>query len=180
MAIYYLNLPLYARSLLRSRIKWLGGKHRAKSEAAATLLCRLGTPVGPLLIREATASGRRPQHRIAILDVLQRIGGPLGSDELYGLQYLIEHPDADVRQKAKQVIMAAGPCGLPGSPQAAARTQAFNPLLASPPRRRAPSKRLKDFRATLRGDLDAARRRAKSSAAWEKHEEREQAKARDS
>ena len=129
-------------------IKWLGLKDPQKKGEAVSLLCRAGRLATPLLVQEAIKSGKRSQHRIAILDVVQQIGGPLGMDELLNLQSLIQHRDPGVRQKAEQVIMAVGPCGLPTSAKELALMRIFNPFLAPPiqrPTRRTPKSAFKGF-----------------------------------
>jgi hypothetical protein len=154
-------------------VKWLGLNHPQKNRAAVTWLCRLDKPAVPLLVQEAIKPGKRSQHRVAILDVIERIGGPLGPDEMFGLQSLLRHSDPRVREKAEQVIMAASTPGLPDSPEGIALMRAFNPFLATPPRLPPRRTRLSDFAAALRGDQAAIRRRARSSAAWQRREERE-------
>jgi hypothetical protein len=67
-----------------------------------------------------------------VLGVIQDIGGPLGPDEMFGLQSLLGHRDPDVCEKVEQIIMAAGPCGLPDSPIGAVLMRAFNPFLTPP------------------------------------------------
>jgi hypothetical protein len=154
-------------------IGWLGGKDAEKVEKATSILRRLGRQVIEFLILEATKPGKRSQHRIAILDVVQKIGGPVGVDELFGLQTLYQHADPNVRAKAEQVIMSLSPGGVPDSSEDAAVMRAFNPFLAIPPRCRPRRTRTSDFAAALRGDQAAGRRLRKSNAAWQKREERE-------
>lgn len=119
-------------------VKWLGLKDPQKNRAAVTLLCRLGKLATPLLVQEATKPGRRPEHLIAILDVIQTLGGPLGLNEMWGLQSLLRHRNPDVCQKAEQVIISQSPSGSPGSPIHTAFMRAFNPFLTPPARRRPP------------------------------------------
>ena len=89
--------------------------------SAATPLGRLGQP------------GKRSRYRIAILDVVQALGGLFGPDEMFGLQSLLRHRNPGVCQKMKWVIMAASPCGLPKSSEALAMMRTFNPYLHLPP-----------------------------------------------
>jgi hypothetical protein len=158
---------------------WLGTDNEIKLRAATKLLCGLGKPAAECLVGEALRPGKRPEHMIRILDVVQQIGGPLGPDEMFGLQSLLGHRNQDIREKAERVIMSLSPSGVPDNPTSAALMRAFNPFLQPPrspssrPRR---TKRLVDFAAALKGDHAAALRRARSSAAWEKREEKEQGK----
>ena len=154
-------------------VKWLGLRDPQKNRAARTLLCRLGTPATPLLVQEAIRPGTRAGHVIAILDVVQQIGGPFGPDELFGLQSLLRHRNRHVVQAAEQIIMSASPCGPPDSPESAALMRAFNPFLTPPPRCRPRRTRTADFAAALRGNRAAGRRRVRSSVARQKREERE-------
>ena len=157
-------------------IKWLGIADEQNHRVAVTMLLRLGQEVTPLLVREAIRPGKRSKHRIAILDVVQQIGGPLEMDELFSLQSLLQDCDPHVRAKATVVIMSASPGGVPKTPEAAALALAFNPFLATPPRCRPRRTRTTDFVKALHGDRAAARRLAKSNAARQKREERERAK----
>ena len=147
-------------------IKWLGGRDKAKIEKATSILVSIGQPVVKYLVREAIKPRKQPEHRIAILDTVQQIGGPFGVDEIFALRSLLQHHNPSVRCKAEEVIMAASPCGLPKSTKGVALMRAFNPFLAPPPGRCPPRRtRLTDFAAALRGDQAAMRRRARSSAA---------------
>jgi hypothetical protein len=160
-------------------LTWLGTHDEKKIRTATTLLCRAGKLAAEFLVAEVIRPGKRPEHMIHILDVVQQIGGPLGPEEMFGLQSLLGHRDRDVCKKAEQVIMSLSPSGVPDNPASAALMRAFNPFLQPPrsPRSRPrPTKRLVDFAAALQGDHAAAVRRARSSAALEKREEKERAK----
>jgi hypothetical protein len=135
---------------------------------------RFGKPAVEPLAQEAIRDGRTAKHRIAILDVIQQIGGPFGPGELFSLQSLLQHGDPGVRAKAEAIIMSMGSSGLPDSPIRAVFMRAFNPLLAVPPPCPPRRTRLSDFNAVLRGDPAAIKRRVRSSAARQKRDEREQ------
>ena len=77
-------------------IKWLGITDEQRHRAAVTHFVRLGRDVVPLLVVEAIKPGKRSPHRVALLDVIQKIGGPLELDEMCGLQFLLRHRDLDV------------------------------------------------------------------------------------
>ena len=126
-----------------------------------------------ILIAKATEPGKPAKDRLRLLNLVQEFGLPLGPTELLSLQSLLRHRSAAVRKKAEEVIMAAGPNGVPDNPEIAALMRGLNPFLRVDPAQR-PPRRVADFAAALRGDWDAARRRARSSAAWQKREEREQ------
>ena len=59
-------------------IEWLRTKDKLKNETASSILCRVGEPVVEFLALEVIKPGMRPDHRVRLLDVIQRIGGPLG------------------------------------------------------------------------------------------------------
>ena len=81
-------------------IGWLIDRDAKKREVAVSILTRLGPPAVSLLIDEAISANKKSEHRIAILGVIERIGGTLGLDEAVGLQSLTWHPDPGVRSKA--------------------------------------------------------------------------------
>ena len=158
-------------------IGWLDGQDKEKLEKAISILRRLGKPVVAFLILAAAKPGKRSEHRVRILDLVQQIGGPLGMVEMCGLQSLLQHDDPNVRAKAERVIMSMSPGGIPETPEGLAMMRAFNPFLRVPTRgrpRRTRRTRTSDLVAELRGDQAAARRRTRSIAAWQKREEREQ------
>ncbi len=143
-------------------IAWLGGRDEEKVEKATTILLRIGQPVVEYLVQAAMKSGRRPEHRVRILDLVQQLGQPLGVDEFFRLQQLLQDHSPAVRQKAEETLMALSAGGLPKSPEATALARAFNPAFWGPPRcppRRTRNSNLKDF---CRGALAAAKRLAKS------------------
>lgn len=128
-----------------------------------------------VLIAKAVESGKPAKDRLRLLNLVQEFGLPLGPTELFSLQSLLRHRSAAVRQKAEELITAASPSGVSDNPEIAALMRALNPFLGVGPAQRPPRRtRVSDFAAALRGDWDAARRRARSSAAWQKREEREQ------
>lgn len=94
-------------------IEWLRTKNRRKNEAAESILCRLGKPVVEFLIREVLQPGKRPDHRVRLLNVIQRIGGPLGPEEYYGIRKLLAHEVTRISEKASEVLTALSPGGPP-------------------------------------------------------------------
>jgi len=133
-------------------VTWLGSKDAAKNRMAATILSRLGRPGMEELVVEAVAPGKQPDHRIAILDVVARIGVPLGPDEFFALQTLLRHRVPRVREKAAEVFVALSPGGMPNSPCAAAFMRAFHPAFWTPPchRRKSSPRREYNVRHTER------------------------------
>ena len=83
-------------------VKWLGLKDPQKNRAAVTLLSRLGRPGMELLVEEAAGPGKQPDHRVAILDVVARIGEPLGPTEFFTLQSMLRHKVPRVAEKAAE------------------------------------------------------------------------------
>ena len=69
----------------------LGRKDPRLREYATEILCRLGKQAVPMLVEEAAARGRQPDHRVRILDVVQRIGEPLDA-EFFVVMLLLSHP----------------------------------------------------------------------------------------
>jgi len=121
-----------------------------------------------VLIAKAIEPGKCAKDRLRLLNLVQEFGLPLGPIELISLQSLLRHRSAAVRKKAEELITAAGPNGVPDNPETAALMRALNPFLGVGPAQRPPRRtRVSDFAAALRGDWDAARRRARSSAAWQ-------------
>lgn len=153
-------------------IGWLSLDDPQKNQAAVKSLCRMGHPATARLIAEADKPGRSAQHRLALLGIIQRIGGPLGQAEFRSLRSLLRHPNPGVREKAEQIIRSASPRGLPDSP-GSDLMQAYG-LLFQPPRCPPRRSRLADFNAMLRGDPGALRRRVRSGAAQQEREERKQ------
>jgi hypothetical protein len=113
-------------------VRWLGLEDPQKNSLAVEMLCHLGKEVVASLIQAAIEPGKRSHHRVAILDVVERIGGPVGWDEMSGLQSLLRHNDPNVALKAERVIMSMSPGGVPTSPEGLAMMRAFNPFLAVP------------------------------------------------
>jgi hypothetical protein len=116
-------------------IGWLADQDERKREAATSILTRLGPPAVTLLVEEASKPGKRAEHCVAILDIVQQIGGPPEPSTIFGLQSLLGHHSTAVREKAEQVIMSFAPCGIPDSSVAAAMMRTVNPFLQTPPRR---------------------------------------------
>ena len=84
------------------------------NEYAAEMLCCVGQPVVSLLVWESVIRGKQPDHRVRILDVIQRIGKPL-DEAFFALTMLLGHPVERVRQKAAKVIAALSPAGRSGA-----------------------------------------------------------------
>jgi len=134
-------------------IRLLGLEDPQTRQEAAAMFCQVGKPAVKALIQEACKRGRQSQHRIAILSVVEQIGGPLDFKEMFSLQSLLGHRDPDVREKAVEAIMSLSPGGVPKNAEDAASMFAFNPFLQPPLNRQ-----------VLRGDPDLARWRAEFNA----------------
>ena len=78
-------------------IEALRRKNPRLNEFAAETLCHVGKPAVPLLAWEAAARGKQPDHRVRILDAIQRIGEPL-DEAFFDLTILLGHPVERVRQ----------------------------------------------------------------------------------
>jgi len=110
-------------------IEWLRTKDKRKNEAAVSILCRVGEPVIEFLALEAIKPGRRPNHRVRLLDVIQRIGRPLGPADHYHISSLLKHRVAKVRDKAAEVLGILSPDGPPSlvSPEVMAAAMRLHP-----------------------------------------------------
>jgi hypothetical protein len=64
-----------------------------------------------MLVNEACRQGKQPDHRIRILNVVQRIGEPLDADSFFDLMLLMQHRVPKVGLKAVEVIAALRPTG---------------------------------------------------------------------
>lgn len=162
-------------------IRWLGLKDPQKNDMAVTMFCRLGKPVVHSLIQEAFKRGKRSPHRVAILDLVERIGGPFQHDDIFSLRLLLRHRDPGVRAKAERVLISMRPGPLPDTPEDLAAERAFNPYLQSLPdlRRRQPQGTRPTSRtAIVRSELAALVRYARAKAARQKRENKEQGKKR--
>ena len=155
-------------------IRLLGVKDPQTRQEAAAMFCRVGKLAVRGLVHEALKRGRRSQHRIAILDVVQKIGGPLGNEDMFRLQSLLGHHDSGVRAKAELVIMSL--CrGIPDTLEALALERDCNPFLQPLPRGRPRRNRSTgSAKAALRSGLAAIVRYARSKAAQQKRDRREQ------
>lgn len=124
-------------------VKWLGLKDQQKNRAAIILLSRLGRPGMELLVEEAAGPGKQPDHRVAILDLVARIGEPLGPTEFFTLQSMLRHKVSRVAEKAAEVFAALSPVGIPKSAEDVALFRTFHPAFWTLPcRSRSPSSAL--------------------------------------
>jgi hypothetical protein len=98
-------------------IQWLDGEDEVNRERAVTILCQLGQPVVELLIQEAMATDKRPAHRLRILDIVQRIGEPLGVGGFLGILPLLQDPTPSIRQKVAEMLVALRPGNSPDAKQ---------------------------------------------------------------
>lgn len=143
-------------------VRLLGAKDSQIRQQAAAMFRQLGKPAALALVYEAVKPGVRSQHRIAILDVIEQIGTPLGIENMLVLQSLLRHRHPAVRTKTERTIMAMSPGGFPKTPKSLAAERVFNPYLHL------------SFAATLRGGRAAIRRMAGAEAARLRREQREQ------
>ena len=148
-------------------LRWLTSKDMKKNQFAVNTLCGLGKPVVSALVMEAILPGKRAQLRIALLDVVQRIGGPLGPEDMFRLRDLLLHRNHAVRRKAEEVIMSMAPGGVPKTDAELAMARTLNPFLRPPLSRQ-------DLRKALRADPDVARLRREFYAERRKEKERDQ------
>jgi len=96
-------------------IEALRRKNRDLNGYASEILYRLRKEmdphkqVVPMLVREACCKGKQPEHRIRILDVVQRIGEPLDAESFFDLTFLTGHRVPKVGLKAAEVIATIRP-----------------------------------------------------------------------
>jgi hypothetical protein len=67
---------------------WLATKHANRNAVAAAVLQRAGAAAVPRLILEAASSGKQPPHRLRILEVIERIEGPLEPNAFMDLMFV--------------------------------------------------------------------------------------------
>ena len=63
----------------------------------------------PRLVSEAALPGKQPDHRVRILNVIQRIGEPLAPDDFFTMMGLTGHRVEKVARKATEVIIRLRP-----------------------------------------------------------------------
>ena len=96
-------------------IKALGRKDPELSAYAAEIFLRLAEQPGiahqivPALVRAACGKGTRVDHRIRILDVIQRIGRPLNPNSFMDLTCLARLSGERVAEKVSEVIAVLRP-----------------------------------------------------------------------
>jgi hypothetical protein len=130
-------------------VGWLGLKNARLHRGAIATFCGLGDEVVPPLVWEASKSGKTPQHRITILDVVQKIGSPLGPAEMLAFSLLLRDRNMEVRRKALRVMIAAIPVDLPKAPEDRAAMRLSNSFL--PPFRSPHSVPSENARGRVRG-----------------------------
>ena len=78
---------------------------------ASRILTRMGNTAIPLLVREAISTGKRPDHRIRLLEILLVIGGKVSADDWFSLVAASRVYRGRVREKIAQVLMKLGHAG---------------------------------------------------------------------
>lgn len=92
----------------RLLVGYLSTDNKERNELAAKVFIGAGAAVVPMLVREAVARGKRPQHRIRLLDIIARIGAPLGVDDWMTLFSGTAMYTGPVREKIVEVIVRLG------------------------------------------------------------------------
>ncbi len=90
--------------LLDMLVEWVGSNNVDELIRALTVFLYMGSPTIEFLIRAAVKPGMTVEHQRRLLDLAQRIGGPLNSLARSQLQLLCRHGDSAIRPKAKQVL----------------------------------------------------------------------------
>jgi hypothetical protein len=106
-------------------INGLRKKDRRLNERCADMLIRthkeLGANIVHPLVNEAALPGKQPNHRVRLLDVVQRIGESLDPDDFFTVMLLANHQVEKVAKKAVELIAELRPSsrgyGLRASPQ---------------------------------------------------------------
>jgi hypothetical protein len=71
--------------LFRSLVRRLLGKDHRRRGFAMKVLIRIGKPAVVLLVRETCAKRRSNQHRLLLLQALEKLGQPISLDQFYDL-----------------------------------------------------------------------------------------------
>ena len=87
-------------------IQGLYGSDADERDRALVTFARLGERAIPLLVAQAVKPGLLPHQRVRILDVIQKIGGPLGVDEFFAIHTLLTHRSKHVRIRTAGVMVA--------------------------------------------------------------------------
>ena len=94
-------------------IQGLRRKDPELNEICTDILVRAQTEGGangvPFLLVEAMLPGRKPDHRIRILEVVRRIGAPLSPDDFLMVMALTNHSVERVALKATELIAELRP-----------------------------------------------------------------------
>lgn len=92
----------------RLLVGYLSTDNKERNELAAKVFVGAGAAVVPMLVREAIVRGKRPQHRIRLLEIIARIGAPLDvSDWMTLLSGTGIYP-GPVRMKIAEVLVRLG------------------------------------------------------------------------
>lgn len=154
-------------------VRRLSSEDPETREAAAKVFCGVGRLAAELLVQEAVKPDKRLEHVIAILDVVQRIGGPPTLEEMFSLQSLLLHQNPAVQSKAAMAIMAMSPGGLPDNPETIELMRVFNPFLRVSLFHPHPKTRHSAFEEFCRGVVAAARRFEKTEKTEQNRQEHE-------
>ncbi len=95
MSVTDLMLEMVTRSL--------GARDERLNELAAEFLWRQGPRTLPTLLREAADAKNTPEHRVRVLNVINRIGPPYGSAAL-DMTVLLRDRNKGVREAASKLF----------------------------------------------------------------------------
>lgn len=94
-------------------IEGLRRKRPKLNELCADVLIRThkeaGANIVHPLVTEAALPGKHPNHRVRLLDVVQRIGEPLGPEDFFTVMHLANHQVDKVAKKAVELMVALRP-----------------------------------------------------------------------
>jgi hypothetical protein len=93
--------------------KWLLSDDKERIELAEAIFLEFGAPAVPLLVEVAVLPRKSEVQRIRLLEVIEKIGMPLGLDEFFGLMELSRRSTGPVQAMIMQLLMtlpkASGP-----------------------------------------------------------------------
>ena len=84
-------------------LRALQSRDAESNELAAECLTRKGTPLVPVLVREALNTKNKPDYRTRVLNVVARIGPPYG-EAMLDFPILLRTPNKAVREAARDLF----------------------------------------------------------------------------
>jgi hypothetical protein len=90
----------------------LATEHTARNKVAELIFTRTGAMVVPQLLDEAISTGKRPSHRIRLLNIVLKIGATLTADQWFMLHTASHKYTGAVQDKIVELLVRTGTLGL--------------------------------------------------------------------